>query len=234
MKIAGFQKVSTIDYPEKICSVIFLYGCNFRCGFCYNVDLVTGRPKETFSEEEILKFLEKRKGKLDGVCISGGEPLLTLEKSFVKKIKDLGYLIKLDTNGGFPDKLKKFIDAGLVDYIAMDIKGSKDDYSKIAGTEVDISAIEKSIKLINDFGNSEFRTTIIGRYHDENSVLEMAQWLNKVCDGKPNRIFLQGFRNNLGETIDKDFLKEENVEEKTLKKIKKVVVGYFGEVGVRF
>ena len=233
MKIAGLQKVSTIDYPGKISCIIFLYGCNFRCGFCYNPGLVTKEFDGGYTEDEVLDFLKKRKGKLDAVCITGGDPLISLEKSFVEKIKDLGYLVKVDTNGSFPERLKELIDSKLVDYIAMDIKGSSDRYTEIAGVNVDLKKIEKSIKLINDFGSGEFRTTILERFHDEAEVEKMGKWLSKVCDGIPRKIFLQGFRNDLGKMIDGDFEKDKNTSEKYLMKLKGILDNYFGEVEVR-
>lgn len=233
MKIAGLQKVSTIDYPNKISCIIFLYGCNFRCGFCYNPDLVIRDFEGGYTEKEILDFLKKRTGKLDAVCITGGEPLISLDLDFVRKIKDLGYLVKIDTNGSFPEKLKEMIDLKLVDYVAMDIKGSSSKYTKIIGALVDLKKIEESIRIVNDFSNSEFRTTIVGRYHDEDEVLEMGKWVNEVCLGKPKSLFLQGFRKGESGMIDDDFEKEENVGEKYLDKMKFVLKEFFNEVEVR-
>ena len=158
MKIAGLQKVSTIDYPGEICCVVFLWGCNFRCGFCYNSSLILseqvagGRWQVTsFSEEYVLNFLSKRIGKLDGVCITGGEPLLSLDFDFVRKIKDMGFKVKIDTNGSFPERLREMIDLGLVDYIAMDVKTCEEDYCKVVNVEVDLKKIEESIKIVNEF-----------------------------------------------------------------------------------
>ena len=131
MKICGLQKVSTIDYPGEIACTIFLHGCNFRCDFCYNPDLVIRDSEGEFSEEHILNFLKKRIGKLDAVCITGGEPLFSLDFDFVRKTRALGYKIKLDTNGGFPDRLKEMIDLGLIDYIAMTIKNSPEKFRAI-------------------------------------------------------------------------------------------------------
>jgi len=247
MKISGLQKVSTIDYPGEIACTIFLYGCNFRCGFCYNPALVIGDDGGAmgngqlamgeFSEGDILDFLEKRVGKLDAVCITGGEPLMSLDFDFVRKIKDLGYKVKVDTNGSFPDRLKEMIDLNLVDYVAMDIKGAKDIYSKVAGVNVDVKKIEESIKIINDFdggsGRGEFRTTIVGRFHSKENVVEMAKWLNEVCGGKPKRFFLQGFKVNKEGMIDSSFNSEVDVSEGILGELKGLVEGYFLEVGVR-
>ncbi len=126
MHIGGFQKMTMLDYPGKVACTIFTYGCNFRCPFCHNASLVTDKP-EFFSEDEVLSYLTKRAGVLDGVCISGGEPLLQSDIfEFIKKVKDKGLLVKLDTNGSFPEKLKYAMDEKLIDYVAMDIKNSKE------------------------------------------------------------------------------------------------------------
>ena len=232
MKIAGLQKTTLIDYPGKVACTIFLKGCNFRCGFCYNPDLVVRDDIECFSEEEILEFLKKRQGKLDAVCITGGEPLMTLDFDFVRKIKAMGYLVKIDTNGSFPRRLKELIDGGLVDYIAMDIKAVGRDYSKVAAVNVDLSKIEESIKLIYGFGNYEFRTTVISRFHDVFSMRDLGRWITGLVGGKPKRFFLQGFRVN-DEMIDSSFKDEKNVGEKYLSEIKDCISEYFGKVGIR-
>ena len=233
MKISGLQRVSTIDYPREIACTIFLHGCNFRCGFCYNPDLVIRGFEGGFSEEDILNFLKKRIGKLDAVCITGGEPLMSLDFDFVRKIKDLGFKVKIDTNGSFPSRLREMIDLGLVDYIAMDVKGARENYSKVAGVDVDLERIEESIRMIYGFGNYEFRTTVVGRFHSEESVVKMAKWLNEICGAKPKKFFLQGFKCNKDGMIDSDFLKEKDVDEKYLIELKECVEKFFWEVGVR-
>ena len=160
MKIAGLQKVSTIDYPGEICCVIFLWGCNFRCGFCYNPDLVVRDCEGNFSEEEFFDFLSKRVGKLDAVCISGGEPLMTLDFGFVKKIKDMGFKVKLDTNGSFPGRLRELIDLGLVDYVAMDVKSCREDYCGVTNVDVCLEDIEESIRIVDEFGKGKINPRI--------------------------------------------------------------------------
>ncbi|MCR4284850.1 MAG: anaerobic ribonucleoside-triphosphate reductase activating protein [archaeon] len=232
MKIAGLQKTTLIDYPGKVACALFLFGCNFRCGFCHNPELVTGKIKGNYSEEKVLEFLKKRKGKLDAVCITGGEPLINLDFNFLKKIKDLGYLIKIDTNGHFPDKLKKLIDEKLVDNIAMDIKASPKNYSKVAGIPIDLKKIEESIKLIHNFNNYEFRTTIVNRFHDAEEVKAIGQWLKKLCGEKPRKYFLQGFKKQEN-LLDKGFLKERNVTEKILEGLKENIQEFFKEVEIR-
>jgi len=233
MKIAGLQRVTTIDYPGEVACIIFLHGCNFRCGFCYNPDLVIKDSEGEFSEEYVLNFLEKRIGKLDAVCITGGEPLMTLDLDFVRKIKDLGYKIKIDTNGSFPDKLKEIIDTNLVDYIAMDIKGDKENYSKIAGVNLDLDKIETSIKMIHEFGKYEFRTTIVDRFHDVSSIVSLGKWMNEICGEKPKKFFLQGFKKNKEGMIDPNFLEEEDVGEEFLKELKENVDDFFEEIEIR-
>jgi len=232
MKIAGFQKTTLSDYPGEVACTIFLHGCNFRCGFCHNPDLVTGDLGEGFSRENILNFLKERIGKLDAVCISGGEPLATLDLDFVREIKALGYLVKIDTNGSFPVKLRELIDEGLIDYVAMDVKASKEKYAEVVCANVDMGKIEESIKMIHDFGNYEFRTTVVGRFHDAFVMRSLGRWLNEVCGGKPKKYFLQGFKKE-GEMVDKSFSDELNVLEKDLDEMKECVGEYFEEVRVR-
>ncbi len=232
MRIMGLQKMTLIDYPGEVACTIFLFGCNFRCGFCHNPDLVIRKFEAGFSEEDVLKFLREREGKLDAVCISGGEPLMSLDLDFVRRIKGLGYKVKIDTNGGFPEKLKKLIDEELVDAVAMDVKASRKNYSEVAGVEVDMGKIEESIRLISDFKNYEFRTTVVGRFHDVDEVRLIGLWLGEICGKKPKKFFLQGFKSK-GDLIDESFLKEEDVSEGHLNKLKNCVVGFFEEVGVR-
>ena len=170
MLIAGLQKLTLLDYPGKTACTVFTYGCNFRCPFCHNALLVTEKAPDFISEQELFSFLKKRQGILDGVCITGGEP--TLQKdliSFMKKIKDMGFLVKLDTNGYRPDALKEIISQGLADYIAMDIKASPENYPEAAGiAALDFSLIADSIELIEKSGvPHEFRTTVTAELHSE-------------------------------------------------------------------
>ena len=232
MKISGLQKTTLIDYPGEVACTIFLFGCNFRCGFCHNPELVLRDVDEGFSEENIFKFLEERKGKIDAVCISGGEPLMNLDLDFVRKIRDLGYKIKIDTNGSFPEKLKQLIEENLIDAVAMDIKASRENYSKVASVSVDIAKIEESIKLVSSLDNYEFRTTILEKFHDAFEMRALGRWLNKVCGKKPKKFFLQGFKSK-GDLIDGSFSGEKDVSEEYLIELKECVDEFFGEVGVR-
>jgi pyruvate formate lyase activating enzyme len=190
MKIGGFQKTSLLDYPDCISAIIWTQGCNFRCPFCYNKNLVLGNG-EGFPEEEILSFLSKRKGMLEAVVISGGEPLLHDDiTSFIEKIKNLGYLVKVDTNGSFPEKLRELLEKKLVDYVAMDVKAPKSKYQTLAGVEVDLSKIEESIGLIKRKAPAyEFKTTFVPGLLKKEDIVEIAQWL----DGA-EKYFLQQFK----------------------------------------
>ena len=155
MDFGGFQKLTLLDYPGKVACTVFTKGCNFYCPFCHNSYLVDESERaETISDKEVLLYLEKRMGILEGVCISGGEPLLNDEiTDFIKEVKNLGYSVKLDTNGSFPDKLKYFAEEGLIDYVAMDVKNSIEKYSVTVGNEkISISDIEKSIGGISIHG----------------------------------------------------------------------------------
>ena len=166
------------DFPGKIACIIFTHGCNFKCPFCHNARLVT-ETADCISEDEILSYLNKRKGVLDGVCISGGEPLINGEAVFklMKKIKELGYLIKLDTNGYFPDKLKIAIESSLVDYVAMDIKNCLEKYAQTVGLKsLDLENIKKSIEIITSSGvDYEFRTTVTKELHTPEDFLKIGE-----------------------------------------------------------
>lgn len=232
MKILGLQKTTLADYPGKVACTLFLFGCNFRCGFCHNPGLVIKPDRIGYSKEEILNFLKKRRDVLDAVCITGGEPLLTLEKEFLTQIKDLGYLIKLDTNGSYPNKLQEFIKEGLIDYIAMDIKSDKENYSKTAGTNVNIEDIENSIKIISNTKDYEFRTTILYKFHNAFNLREIGRWLNNICEKKPRKYYLQGFKSQ-EELIDPSFINEKDVSDKDLNELKECVKEYFEETEIR-
>ena len=192
MLIGGFQKMTMLDYPGKVACTIFTYGCNFRCPFCHNATLVIDEA-ELFSEDEILAYINKRKGILDGVCISGGEPLLQPDIfEFISKIKKTGLLVKLDTNGSYPDKLKEAIDRGLIDYVAMDIKTSKENYSRVCDVNVKIEDIEKSVQiLLENKVDYEFRTTVVLEMHTREDFEKISSWIKGA-----KRYFLQCFRDN--------------------------------------
>jgi len=239
MKISGFEKLTLIDYPEKLACTLFLHGCNFRCGFCHNPELVlTETESESskadsreFSQKDILDFLEKRKNLLDGVCITGGEPLMTIDLRFLKQIKSLGYSIKIDTNGSFPEKLKELIENNLVDYVAMDVKASKEKYD-IINAPVDFEKIERSMKLVSGLENYEFRTTIIGGIHLPEEIKKIVGWINNVVGKKPKKFCMQGFKNK-GKLIENLYKMKKDVQEDYLLELKELVKDYFEVVEVR-
>lgn len=196
MRISGFEKLTLLNYPEKVACMIFTKGCNFKCPFCHNSELINiDSNYEEITENEIFSYLEKRKNILDGVCISGGEPLIHKDIGiFISRIKSLGFCVKLDTNGSNPTLLKELIDNNLIDYVAMDIKNTFDKYNDTSGVSVNIENIKKSIKIIEDSNiKYEFRTTLVKEYHDINDIEEIC----KMIDNK-SIYYLQNFVNNEG------------------------------------
>lgn len=232
MKIHGLQKTTLIDYPGKIACTIFLAGCNFRCSYCHNPELISIKGEGKYSETNILNFLKRRQGQLEGVCITGGEPLFSLDVKFVRKIKELGYSVKLDTNGSFPKKLQMLIDEGLIDYIAMDIKASKEMYERVVGSKILIKNIEESIKIISRFPNYEFRTTIVPKFHSKKEIEKMFSWINSLVEGKVKHYYLQGFKNN-GKLLDESLNSEKDVEGDYLFDLKEAVKDDCEVVGIR-
>lgn len=192
MNIQGLLKLSLLDYPGTVACTVFTGGCNFRCPFCHNASLVLPEQFSTpIKYEDFFSFLNKRKGLIDGVCISGGEPLMQQDiEDFMKQIKRLGFLIKLDTNGTFPDKLKKITTAGFCDHVAMDIKNSADNYAETAGvSKLDFDSIKESINfLLSGTVSYEFRTTAVREFHDENSF----KGISSLISGAKN-YFIQNF-----------------------------------------
>ncbi len=182
MLILGLNKTTLLDYPEHVAATIFTGGCNFRCPFCHNKDLVFPQKTTTYSENEILSFLKKRAGVLTGVCITGGEPTLQKDLTdFLARIKDLGYLIKLDTNGYQPDILHNLLNQKLIDYCAMDIKNSPGKYAITAGlSSCDLHRITESVSCLLSLTGSfpfEFRTTLVRELHDREDMLAISEWL---------------------------------------------------------
>jgi pyruvate formate lyase activating enzyme len=204
MKIGGLHKVSLSDYPGRISAILFTQGCNFRCPYCHNPELVEpDRYGDTLCEREVLEFLERRRGKIDAVTISGGEPTLQADLlSFVGEIRNRGFLVKIDTNGSRPDVLEKLITAGLVDYFAMDIKGPPEKYRRITKSAIDWETIRQSIEIIKGSGvEYEFRTTVVQSLLDAGDLAGIAKSI------KPARLFvLQTFVSS--GTLDGHFLGE--------------------------
>lgn len=231
IKIGGLQKLTLIDYPGKIACTVFLSGCSFRCRFCYNSELVLPEKIKNhprISEKEIFKFLKGRKGLLEGIVLTGGEPTIYKDlPDFIKRIKKLNYLVKLDTNGSNPGMLEKLINANLLDYVAMDIKGPKEKYGKVASVKVDIKKIQKSIDILKDERvNYEFRSTIVPSIHTKKDVLAMAKWINGA-----RRYYLQNFRSE--KTIDPKLEKIKPYSQEHLLEIQKAIAPFFEVCGTR-
>ena len=228
MQINGFQKLTLLDYPEKVACTLFTAGCNFRCPFCHNASLVISPNKSlAISQEEILFFLKKRKGILEGVCVTGGEPLLHQDlESFLCEIKALGYQIKLDTNGSFPDKLKELVSAGLIDYVAMDIKNSRERYAQTVGiTDFDVSKVEESVAfLLSGTVEYEFRTTIVKELHDMVDIQHIGEWIQGAT-----RYYLQNFEDS-GELIQGGL---NPVETAVLKEMQTIAKAYIPNTKLR-
>ena len=202
MKIKGLQKLTLLDFPARLAATVFLGGCNMRCPFCHNASLVVRDGGENISAEQLFSFLESRRGKLTGVCITGGEPTLYPElPTFINKIRALGFAIKLDTNGTNPDMLASLIDGGLVDYVAMDIKSSRFGYPIASGIpDIDISKIARSVDiLLSGSVDYEFRTTLVRELHTLSDMEDIGKWISGA-----KRYFLQSFKDS-GDLISDGF-----------------------------
>ena len=202
MDFYGLQKMTLLDFPGHVAATVFTGGCNFRCPFCHNALLVNVET-DVITENEILDFLSKRKGILDGVAITGGEPLMHAEIiPFMQKVRDMGFMIKLDTNGSFPERLKEIVRLRLCDYVAMDIKNCKEKYAETCGLErADIDKISESVDFLIGSGiDFEFRTTVVRNFHSTEDIEKIAQWI-----GKAPKYFLQNF-------VDSGALLGENIE----------------------
>ena len=192
MKLAGMQKLTLLDFPSVVACVVFTKGCNFRCPFCHNASLVCGENSDFLSEDDIIDFLRRRQGILEGVVITGGEPLLHSDiPDFLKRIKEEGYLVKLDTNGTNPELLESIIKGSLVDYVAMDIKNAPSEYAKAVGDlPLDMEKIERSKNLLlSGIVNYEFRTTVVKGIHTEESMKELFAWISGA-----EKYYLQQFK----------------------------------------
>ena len=233
MNIGGYQKLTLIDFPGTIATTIFTVGCNFRCPFCHNPELVIGSGIKTAgtenkTEQEFFAFLKKRKGKIEGVCITGGEPTLQPDLlEFIQKIKALGFLVKLDTNGARPDILKKLLNLKLLDFVAMDIKNQPKRYAETVGVKVDLERIRLSVNLIrNSRVNYEFRTTVVPGIHSEKDFLEIAKWLSGA-----RAYYLQEYRE--AGILDKNLKKKTKGKKINLEKIMSKISKNFEKMGIR-
>ena len=197
MIIAGLQKMTLLDFPGKVACTVFLQGCNFRCPFCHNSGLLGAAGEPFLDEEALLSFLKSRKGLLDGVCVTGGEPTLQPGlPGLLAQIRAMGFAVKLDTNGSRPDILRSLAEAGLLDYVAMDVKNSPSRYAETAGmAPALLPKIEESLKfLLSGSLDYELRTTMVAEFHDEESMAEMGRWLTELVPGHPpKRLYLQRF-----------------------------------------
>ena len=233
LTVAGLQKMTLLDFPGQVACTVFLQGCNFRCPFCHNSDLLPGSGEPFMTAEEFLDFLKKRTGLLDAVCVSGGEP--TLQKDlpeFLRQIKALGYKVKLDTNGYRPEVLKALAAQQLIDYVAMDVKNSPAAYAETTGvSRIDLDKIEESLRFLMGGGvPHEFRTTVVAEFHSEQTMAEMGQWLSSLIPGqKPAKLFLQSF-------VDRDSVLKSGLASPTdeqLQKYVSILAPYIEAVTVR-
>jgi pyruvate formate lyase activating enzyme len=227
--IKGLQKVSIIDFPKRICAVVFTGGCNFRCPYCHNPELVVDWEKlPTISNDDVLAFLERRRGLLDGICVTGGEP--TIHKklpNFIRKIKKKGFQVKLDTNGTNPSMIEELLKEGLLDYIAMDVKAAPQKYNLATGVSVNIKDIKKSIKLImNGEIEYEFRTTVFPDFLSTEDAKKMGEWLkgaSKYVFQRPRKLKM----------LQDAFMDRPIYADRELMKIKNILSKYIKEVTIR-
>lgn len=227
-KLAGLQKTTFIDYPEKIACIVFTQGCNFRCGYCHNPELFENK-EPVLSVPAFFEFLNKRKGKLDGVVITGGEPTLHGKDliEFIKEVKSLGFLVKLDTNGTHPDVLQELLNENLLDYIAMDIKAPLAKYKTITQTDIDTKIIKKSIDMIMNSGvDYEFRTTIV---KSQLSVEDLRQ-IGELIQGA-KRYYMQKFLAT--KILDETLMSEESYTDEEFKNLRTILEEYIDFVDYR-
>lgn len=221
MKIKGLQKQTVLDYPDKLGCTIFTFGCNFRCGFCHNPELIVDDGRPEIKQDDVIEFLKNKKGFLDGVCITGGEPTLNEDlPEFISKIKELGFLVKLDTNGTNPKMLEELINKKLVDYIAMDIKAPLEFYDKVTNVKVNKSDIQKSVDLIRKMNDYEFRTTVVPGLFNEEYAKLIGEWLKGS-----NRFYIQQFRGI--KTLDKNFVGKKPFSKEELISFCNILKPYF-------
>jgi len=230
MIIGGFQKVTLIDYPGKIAATVFTVGCNFLCPYCHNSELVDGKKSKDqprTDQLDILKFLATRQGLLEGVCITGGEPTLQPDlPAFIKEIKDLGFLVKLDTNGSNPQMLEKLLNEGLIDFVAMDIKAPLEKYKKVVGDNINLEDIQRSVDLTRQAPDYEFRTTVLPALHTRKDILSIGRWLQGS-----KKYYLQQFKPN--KTLDSAFEKEKPFEWEKIASLCHILKVFFDQVEVR-
>ncbi len=224
----GMQRTSFIDYPGKIVSTVFFGGCNFRCPYCHNSDLVFNRDLPQIGENILLEHLENRRGKLDGICITGGEPTLHPDlPEFIRHVKERGFLVKLDSNGTNPEMLEELFGENLVDYIAMDIKAPKEKYSGVVKVNVNTNTIQRSIDLIREMApDYEFRTTLVRELTDEEDLIAIGEWIKGS-----KRYALQQFRPN--KPLDPKCMECREYTREEMERFARRLSLYFDEVLIR-
>ncbi len=229
MIFRGLQKTTLIDYPNEVACTLFVDKCNFRCPYCQNPSLVLEEAEESISEREVLEFLRKRKNVLDAVCITGGEPTLHSGlKHFIQRVKELGYKVKLDTNGTNPGMLRELIEEKLADYIAMDIKAPIEKYDKAANVIVDKEAVQKSVELLKSSGiDYEFRTTVVPGILEKKDFEKMGKWLKGA-----KAFYLQQFEKD-APLLDPRFQKVRSYSSEELEEMKKIMEKYVERVEIR-
>ncbi len=226
MKIGGLEKFTVTDYPGKISCIVFTVGCNFRCPFCHNKQLVT-EEAEQIPEEDILGFLEKRKGQLEGVTLTGGEALIQSDLfDFLGRVKEMGYDIKIDTNGTIPETLKEVVRKRLVDYVAMDVKAPIDDYDRACGIKVNTDKIEESIDFVLGLESYEFRTTAVPTIIDGQAIEKIATRIEGA-----ERFFIQQFKPR--NTLDKGYMDIDGFKREKLEEFRNIAEKYVEECKIR-
>lgn len=230
MILGGLQKLTLIDYPGKIAATVFTVGCNFYCPFCHNPELVDPqkiKKQPKISEKDFFKFLASRQGMLEGICITGGEPTLYRDlPDFIRKIKNLGFLVKLDTNGTNPIMLEKLLTANLIDFLAMDIKAPLEKYKKVVGKNVSLEDIQRSVELTRRAPDYEFRTTVLPALHSKKDILSIGRWLQGA-----RKYYLQQFRPI--KTLDCAFEKEKPFDSDKLAELRGLLEIFFEQCRIR-
>ena len=227
MKIYGLQKMTLLDFPGRVACTVFTGGCDFRCPFCHNFELAEGTAPAVMEEKELFAFLEKRRGLLDGVAVTGGEPCLNKDlPDLLRRIREMGYLIKLDTNGYHPEMLEDLLNENLADYVAMDIKNSPEKYPETCGVgRVGMDRIRRSIRILMEGSTDyEFRTTVVQEFHDGKDIHGMGKMIRGA-----RRYFLQNF-------TDRDTVPYKNLHspgEEVLQKYRKIAMEYVPDTFLR-
>lgn len=228
MNISGIQKLTLLDFPGKLACTVFTSGCNFRCPFCHNAALVLPGMSDHIGEQEVLSFLKKREGILEGVCITGGEPCLQPDlEAFIGKVRDIGFAVKLDTNGSFPEKLSSLLEKGLLDYVAMDIKTSKERYSEVCGVQNEklLENVQKSVEILKSSSvPHEFRTTTARELQTKEDFEKIGRWLSGE-----KRYFIQQYEAS-GELVGDEMTPYEKEE---LTEFAKVMKNFVENVEIR-